>query len=86
MTSGDVGLVPIFAWPLSAFFDWRTRAVRAVFIEEIGKHKSAAYVDLFREAADEPFNTDVPRYYAADRFHPSGQGYALWFAQLQKVL
>ena len=86
MTSGDVGLSPAFMWPLSAYFDHRTRETRKIFIEETGAVPGTVYIDLFREPLDEIFITDVPRYYASDRFHPSGDGYAVWYRALKPAL
>lgn len=86
MTAGNVGLSPAFKWPLSSYIEHRTRVVRKIFIEEIAKHPNASYIDLFKERKDEPFNTDIPRYYAPDLFHPSGDGYGVWFEKLLPLL
>ena len=86
LTAGDVGLSPAFLWPLSTYFGARTRAVRKIFMSEIAQHAQAHYVDLFRKKKDEIFNTNIPRYYAADRFHPSADGYAVWYALLKPLL
>ncbi len=53
---------------------------------EVLKHPSTMYVDLFRERKDEIFNTDIPRYYAPDLFHPSGDGYGVWYSSLKALL
>ena len=86
LTSGDVGLSPAFKWPVSLLMDRRTRAVRRIFIEEVAMHPNGTYVDLFHEAHDEIFNTNISRYYAADYFHPSDDGYGVWYEQLRGVL
>lgn len=86
MTAGNIGLAPVFKQPLAALISWRTRAVRSMFMSEVATHPSAVYIDLYKEASDEPFNTDIPRFYAADRFHPSGEGYGIWFAELSAQL
>ncbi len=86
MTAGNVGLSPAFKWPLSLYIEARTKSVRSIFLDEISKHQNASYVDLFKEAKDEIFNTDIPRYYAPDRFHPSGEGYGEWYAKLKPSL
>jgi lysophospholipase L1-like esterase len=86
MTAGNVGASPVFRFPFSAYITERTRAVRNIFIEETSKHSKARYVDLFVERKDEPFNKDIPRYYAPDRFHPSGDGYGVWYEKLRPLL
>ena len=85
MTSGDVGLAPVFKWPVSAYLSARSRAVRDIFIEETKKHGGATYVDLYKEKKDDVFLTDIPRYYAPDHFHPSGDGYGVWYSQFPKL-
>lgn len=86
ITAGNVGLSPAFKWPLSLYVEHRTREVRKIFMEEIAKHPNASYIDLFKEREDEPFNKDIPRYYAPDLFHPSGEGYGVWFEKLKSTL
>jgi lysophospholipase L1-like esterase len=39
-------------------------------------------VDLFKDPTDDPFVQEPHRYYCPDGLHPSGEGYALWFATL----
>lgn len=86
LTAGNVGVCPAFLWPFSEYITWRTREVRNIFTEEISKHQNTSYLDLFNERKDEPFNRDIPRYYAPDLFHPSGDGYGLWFEKLRPLL
>lgn len=86
LTAGNVGLCPAFKWPLSSLITYRTREVRKIFIEEIAKHPQASYIDLFNEREDEIFNTDIPRYYAPDLFHPSGDGYGVWYSKLKPLI
>jgi lysophospholipase L1-like esterase len=40
------------------------------------------FVDLYRDPAAEPFIREPRRYYCPDLLHPSGEGYAIWFAVL----
>ncbi len=86
VTAGNVGASPAFRWPLSVYMTARTRMVRNIFMTEIAKHQNAAYVDLFEERKDDTFSTDIPRYYAADFFHPSAEGYAFWYRKIRPAL
>ncbi len=86
LTAGNVGLSPAFHWPLSAYITARTRAVREIFITEVTKSPNAAYVDLFEEKEDDVFSTDIPRYYALDYFHPSADGYEVWYKKVRSKL
>lgn len=85
MTAGNVGFSPVFRWPLSAYMTARTREVRTIFMSEIAKHPKAYYVDLFEEKKEDTFSKDITRYYAPDFFHPSGEGYGVWYAKLLAV-
>lgn len=85
MTAGNVGLSPVFVWPFSAIVSARTKEVRTIFMQEAAAH-GAVYVDLYKDRKDDVFITDVPRYFAPDRFHPSADGYGVWFEELKKKL
>jgi lysophospholipase L1-like esterase len=86
LTAGNVGTSPAFAWPLNWYMTTRTRVVRRMFIAEIAKYPNTSYVDLFQELRDDDFSKDIERYYAPDFFHPSGDGYGLWYEKIRPVL
>lgn len=86
LTSGDVGAAPVFQWPLSIYLRNRTLNVRQIFITESAKYPTVSYIDLYKEPNDDPFLKDIDKYYAPDSFHLSGEGYGLWFAEIQKKL
>lgn len=86
LTAGNIGLCPIFRWPLSALITARTLSVRKIFMNAAGSRENVEYVDLFENAKDDVFNTDIPKYYAKDRFHPSSDGYGVWFLKVRPVL
>lgn len=80
ITSGNVGTSVLFPAPSRFLFTKRTRQVREIFIR-VAKIHDVSYVDLFHEAAEDPFAKDPAKYYAADFFHPSDAGYQFWFDQ-----
>ena len=86
LTAGDIGQSPVFRWPLSSLMSARTRSVRAIFMEEIATTPNAFYIDIYNSNAGEIFNSDLNRYYAPDYFHPSGDGYGVWYALLLRAL
>lgn len=86
MSSGDVGGVPLFLFPLSSIFTSRTKMVRSVFMEEVKKYPNITYVDLFVDEVNDVFQKDALRYYAEDSFHPSKEGYGLWFGKLEEAI
>ena len=85
LSCGNVGNAPIFPRPIAFIWTKRTRAVRSIFMEA-AKEADVSYVDLYREGADDPFAREPLRYHASDLFHPSGEGYGLWYEDLKKAL
>lgn len=82
---GNVGLAPFFPRPLGWIWSRRTRQVRDIYLKQAAA-AGAIYVDLYRSRQDDPFLTDISKYYAPDLLHPSGEGYRIWFEEIQKTL
>ncbi len=85
LTAGNVGNAPLFPRPLAYIWTQRTLTVREIF-KRTAKEMDVTYIDLYRDAANDPFASDPYRYHAKDLFHPSSDGYALWYATFKKVL
>lgn len=83
LTSGDIGNAPLWPWPLNHVYTWRTKALRKEFMRVCEVH-SVQYVDIFSKP--DPFTSDVPRYYAPDGLHLSGEGYKVWAGYILEVL
>lgn len=85
VTSGNVGTAKVL--PLGIRWVWgvRTRQVRELFLQHT-KEQGIHYVDLYTKPSDDPFSRDAKKYYAADMFHPSNEGYALWYTQIIAVI
>lgn len=75
---GNLALAPGLPWPWSWLAGVRTRRVRSVLQAAVPGGR-VTYVDLFREAEDDPTTGAPERYFAADGLHPSDDNYALWF-------
>lgn len=86
ITSGNIGLSPVFRFPLSNFITNRTRKVREIFIKTIIKYPNVQYVDLFQNKENDVFHKNISKYYAHDLFHPSSEGYNYWFKKIKEVL
>jgi lysophospholipase L1-like esterase len=80
MPAGNVGNAPFFIAPASWYMTSRARTLHALVREAAQRH-GAVYVNLFKEAADDPF-TKQPGLHAVDGLHPSDAGYRLWFDEL----
>lgn len=86
LTAGNIGLAPPFKAPVSWYLTNRTLQVRELFMRTTEQYKTVHYVDLFKPKEEDVFSTDIPRYYAPDRFHPSSDGYATWYAATEPIL
>ena len=78
----NVGNAPIFPPPLSWLFSHRARMLHRLVRSSAAK-VGAAYVNLYRRRADDPFASDPQRLIALDHLHPSDEGYAVWFDELE---
>lgn len=83
--SGNVGAAPMFRYPLGWLFTDRTRKVRELYLKKT-KELDVMYVDLFTEAAEDPFLADVKNSYAADGLHLGPRGNEIWFAKIMETL
>ncbi len=83
--SGNIGAAPLFPWPVGLFYTSRTRKIRAIYIQKT-QELGAIYVDLFKERHDDIFLSNPEKYYLPDRFHPSSDGYAVWYSAIKQAL
>ena len=79
----NVGNAPFFPPPLSWLLSHRARLLHRL-VRASAVMVGAAYVDLYRARADDPFARDPQRLIAIDHLHPSDEGYALWFDELER--
>ena len=77
----NFSIAPFFLRPLLRIVTWHAVRVHAV-VKRVTHELVVTFVDLFREPHDDPFVKEPARYYCPDRLHPSGEGYAIWFAAL----
>jgi lysophospholipase L1-like esterase len=82
---GNVGLAPIFPFPIDKYYSYKTRMVRKIYLNA-EEFFGIQYIDLYRDKESDIFLTDINRYYANDVFHPSGEGYRVWFEEMVKEL
>ncbi len=85
LTSGNVGNAPILPRPLAFLWHRRTLQVRDIFMKA-SEERGVTYVDLYRDKKSDPFFLEPYRYHASDLFHPSSEGYGLWYEELKKAL
>ena len=83
MSTGNVGLAPVFFPPVNWIYSWRTQKARAIFMA-VSKSEKVEYIDLFRVKEEDPFTKDPATFYAADKLHPGSEGYRLWYEELKR--
>ena len=72
----DIGTVTRLAQPLRAIAGWRASSYDDLVVEEAGR-SGATYVDI-AAGTGPAFRADPERLLAADQYHPSDAGYAVW--------
>ena len=80
----DMGAPTRLAQPLRAIAGWQGRRLDAEVVT-VARAAGAAYVDIEGETGP-AFRRDPGRYFAADDFHPSNEGYTLWAIAVIEVL
>jgi lysophospholipase L1-like esterase len=81
MPGHDFSVAPFFLRPISILIMRHAVKVHAM-AKRVVAEEGIMFVDLFRDPATEPFVKEPHRYYCPDWLHPSGEGYAIWFAML----
>jgi lysophospholipase L1-like esterase len=83
--SGSIGFAPVFWQLLDWFYTKRTREYLRVF-SAVAHDLDVEYIDLYRSRDNDPFYANPRKHYAADLFHPSGDGYGLWYGKCKEQL
>lgn len=81
MPGHNFGVAPFFLRGVSSVITWHARRVHAM-VNRVASELGVTFVDLFSHDTNELFAREPRRYYCPDLLHPSGDGYALWFATL----
>lgn len=72
----DMGSPPRLPRPLRDIVGWRARRLDARVYDLAGE-TGTRYVDLYA-GTSAPFRKHPTRYFAADKYHPSDNGYGVW--------
>ncbi len=81
MPGHDFSVAPFFLRGVKWLVLRHAVRIHAV-VQRVTAETGVIFVDLFRDPGTEPFVREPRRYYCADGLHPSGEGYAIWFAAL----
>ena len=83
--SGDIGGALRFSGSQADVLSERTWRFRAM-AQELAKDYGVTYVDLWRDAADDPIRLHPDRYIAIDGLHLTAAGYAHWYEKVRTAL
>lgn len=85
MSAGNVGAVTNFPEPIRPFHTRLNLEYHAAFAAMAAK-VGATYVNLYASPEEDLFEMEPEVYLAPDGFHPSSEGYGLWFKRLQDTV
>jgi lysophospholipase L1-like esterase len=74
----NIGTAPIFPRFIQVFMKERALEIRHRFLD-IAEAKGIIVADLFPEYHLNVFTLNPHKYFAPDGFHPSSEGYAVWY-------
>jgi lysophospholipase L1-like esterase len=83
--SGSVGFAPVFWRVLDWLYTRRTRECLQVFAR-VADELDVAYIDLYRSRENDPFYNNPNTFYSPDLFHPSGEGYGVWYGKCKEQI
>jgi lysophospholipase L1-like esterase len=81
MPGQNFSVAPFFLRPISCIVMWHAVKIHAM-VKRVTRELDVMFVDLFHDPISDRFVQEPKRYYCPDGLHPSGDGYALWFATL----
>jgi lysophospholipase L1-like esterase len=81
MPGHNFGVAPFFLRGISGIITWHGKRLHAV-ATRVAAELGVTFVDLVAHSTNDFFVREPRRYYCPDGLHPSGDGYALWFATL----
>lgn len=85
LVSGNIGLAPLWPWPLGPIYTYRTRKYHAIF-RTLAEKEGVVFMNLFKDRRDDVFSKDPERYYAKDGLHLSDDGYEVWHEAIKGAM
>jgi len=81
--SPDMGSVPRFPWPVNYIADRKTKSINKA-VAKLADTNHQTFVPIARETG--PTFRAHPELFAADKFHPTNDGYKLWIPVINQAL
>jgi lysophospholipase L1-like esterase len=80
----NVGLAPIFPFPVSYLYTHIARKIRTI-AKKVADEHDIIHIELFKERRDDHFY-NKKNLYSQDFSHPNDTGYSLWFSHIKSTL
>ncbi|NTV44425.1 MAG: hypothetical protein HGA67_01875 [Candidatus Yonathbacteria bacterium] len=84
-TSIDISMIPLLPKVTSFFFADRS-AVILPDIEKVVEERGGIFVNLYRSPEEQEFVSDPDKFFSADGFHPSSDGYRIAYSRIKSEL
>ncbi|MEK6910454.1 MAG: GDSL-type esterase/lipase family protein [Nanoarchaeota archaeon] len=82
---GNLAASRLLPFPINALYSLRTRKVRKIY-KKIAKATKTVYIDLYTSISDFPRFRNDKSLFSRDKFHPSNEGYAVWYEVLKEAI
>jgi len=77
----NIGSAPIFSFLIRGLLKRRARKVQEKF-QNVAELKKVPCIELFAQEENNPFLQNPDLLYAADKIHPSSEGYKMWYNRM----
>lgn len=81
--SPDMGTIPRFPQPARWLAGWQSRRLNTM-VQKLAASEKVVFASIARDTG--PLFAAHPEYYAADKFHPTSDGYDTWTPVLNEAL
>lgn len=85
ITSGNLGGAPLIPFFMKSYYTNLNSEYHKAF-QKLSDEIGVIYVNTYTEPSSDPFILKPKQYFAADDFHPTGDGYYLWFVKIKDKL
>lgn len=85
LTSGNIGLAPIFPKILAWWYIYRSQKILPL-LANVTQERGAIWIDLYRSESADPLGIGHEHYYAEDKLHLNKTGYSVWFDLIERAL
>lgn len=85
LSAGNLGGAPLIPHPFRKIYTNLNLRYHANF-EEMSKRLGIIYVNTYSDPSVDPFMLNPQKYFAGDSFHPSSDGYEIWFEKVKQKI